>query len=98
MQFGIDGKNQTYIEWEIGAGGWKRAWVQDRSQDGPDKDWAGTGRYLNVVRIENPGGRPAGFPTDFPIYCQQSDRQILRAFVFAVTACTGGTLPDTPAV
>lgn len=98
MRFGMDGKQQTYIEWEIGAGGWKRAWVQDRSQLGPEKDWAGTGRYLNVVRIEAAGGGPAGNATDFPIFSKQSDRQILRAFVFAVTACTGGVLPDTPAI
>ena len=41
------------IEWEMADGCWKRAWIQDRS--GSDKDWAGTGKYLNVARVDGPG-------------------------------------------
>jgi hypothetical protein len=68
-------------------GGWKRAWIQDRS--GSDKDWAGTGRYLNVVRVDGPGIGPGGNATDFPIFCDLPDEQILEAFVQSVCAITG---------
>lgn len=90
MQFGVDGKGQTIVEWEIADGAWKRAWVQDRS--GTDKDWAGTGRYLNVVRVKEPGVGPGGNATDFPIYNDLSDSQILTAFVHSVSAITGHKL------
>ena len=86
-----DTKGQMFIEWEQAPGGYKRAWVQHKSKS--EKDWAGTGRYLNVVRIEKLGGGPAGNPTDFPIFTTLSDEQILEAFVAAVSAITGCHLP-----
>lgn len=88
-----DGKGQPFIEWEQPPGGYKRAWIQRKTD--PDKDWARTpdGRYLNVVRIERPGGGPAGNATDFPIFSTLSDEQILEAFVAAVSAITGCRLP-----
>ncbi len=88
-----DGNGQPYIQWEQAAtpGGYKRAWVQRKTGD---KDWAGTGRYLNVVRAEGPDTGPAGNPTDFPIYSQDlNDEQILEAFVAAVCAVTGCRIP-----
>jgi hypothetical protein len=81
-----DQKGQPCIEWEQAKGCYKRAWIQRK--DDPDKDWAGTGRYLNVVRCETPG-HPGGNPTDFPISSDLSDEQILQAFVSAVCAITG---------
>lgn len=93
MKFSSDGKKQKMVEWEVGRGGYKRAWIQDRT--GTDKDWAGTGRYLNVVRTEGYGRGPGGNATDFPIYNSAlSDTQILTAFVQAVSAITGQPLPD----
>ncbi len=87
MNIKKDGKNQSYLEWEIGPGGFKRAWVQHR--EATDKDWAGTGRYLNVVRVEGYDIGPAGNATDFPIFSNLSDDQILIAFVASVCAITG---------
>jgi len=86
-----DTKGQPYIEWvqaEV-PGGRKRAWIQRR--DG-DKDWAQTpdGRYLNVVRVDE---TPSGSPTDFPIFSELPDEQILVAFVAAVCAITGCRFP-----
>jgi hypothetical protein len=88
-----DRKGQPFLEWEQAPvpGGYKRAWIQRKTD--PDKDWAGTGRYLNVVRIETLGGGPAGNPTDFPIFSSLPDEQILEAFVAAVSAITGCRLP-----
>ncbi|MEQ8412071.1 MAG: hypothetical protein RIC51_03715 [Erythrobacter sp.] len=86
VQTGVDGKGSKYIEWKIGEGGFKRAWIQHRT---PDKDWAGTGRYLNVVRIEGFHKGPAGNATDFPIFSDLPDEQILRNFVIATAAVTG---------
>lgn len=88
MQIKRDQSNQPYIEWEQ-AGGFKRAWVQRRTD--PDRDWASApdGRYLNVVRIEALGKGPAGNATDFPIFSSLPDEQILTAFVSAVSAITG---------
>ena len=86
-----DTKGQPFIEWEQAPGGFKRAWIQHKSE--AEKDWAGTGRYLNVVRIERLGGGPAGNPTDFPIFTTLSDEQILEAFVAAISAITGCRLP-----
>lgn len=57
MHFGNDGIGQRYVEWEVAPGTLKRAWVQYK--DG-DKDWAGTGRYLNVVRVEASKRRTLG--------------------------------------
>jgi hypothetical protein len=91
MDIKKDGRGQPYIEWEIGPGGFKRAWIQRR--DG-DKDWARTGRYLNVVRVESLDKGPAGNATDFPIFSSLPDEQILTAFVLSVCAITGCKLED----
>lgn len=89
MKIQRDTKGQPYIEWEQAPGGFKRAWIQRKTD--PDKDWANAldGRYLNVVRIEHQGGGPAGNATDFPIFSNLSDEQILEAFVASVSAITG---------
>ena len=81
-----DNSGQPYIEWEQANGHFKRAWIQ-RKQD-PAKDWAGVERYLNVVRCNTPG-HPGGNPTDFPIFNDLPDEQILEAFVRAASAITG---------
>jgi len=88
-----DGHNQPYIQWEQGegTGGYKRAWIQRKA--GTTKDWAETGRYLNVVRAEGPRGGPKGNATDFPIFSDLPDEQILEAFVAAVCAVTGCRIP-----
>jgi len=82
------GKEQPYIEWQQTEGVFKRAWIQRREGD---KDWAGTGRYLNVVRCQEKG-RVGGNATDFPIWNDLSDEEILRAFVHSVSATTGAKL------
>lgn len=87
MEIQHDGNGQPYIEWEQAAGCYKRAWIQRR--DG-DKDWADTERYLNVVRC-NSAGHPGGNATDFPIFNNLADEQILLAFVYAINAMTGWT-------
>lgn len=88
---GTDGNGSPYIAWEQ-PGGFKRAWVQQRTGD---RDWAGTGRYLNVVRTDTLEGGPSGQATDFPIYNNLPARQVLEAFVAAVCAVTGCELPET---
>lgn len=85
MKINRDGNDNPYVEWDQGYGCYKRAWIQTRSGD---KDWAGTGRYLNIVRCSEPG-HPAGNPTDFPIYNDLPDQQVLLAFVLATNAITG---------
>ena len=89
MQILYDGNEQPYIQWQQHRDGMpnatKRAWIQTRQGDG---DWAHTGRYLNVVRCKD-DGNPGGNPTDFPIYNDLPDAQILRAFVTIVNAITG---------
>lgn len=85
MEIRKDGQGQQYVEWNQGNECYKRAWVQSRTGS---KDWAGTGRYLNVVRCSEPG-RPAGNATDFPIYNDLPDQQVLLAFVLATNAITG---------
>lgn len=87
-----DGNGQLYVKWSQGCGGYKRTWI--RRPTDPEKDWAGVGRYLNVVRVKEPhrAGRPAGNSTDFPISSDLADEQILVAFVTAVTTIIGGTL------
>lgn len=95
MEIQRDGNGHPYIEWEqygiegmAGVQHPKRAWVQHRTGE---RDWAGTGRYLNVVRCNDPG-HPGGNPTDFPIYNDAlPDEQILTAFVCTVNAITGCT-------
>ncbi len=84
-----DGNDSLYIQWEQVPGIYKRAWVQTKPD--PDKDWAGSGRYLNVVRC-NDRGNPAGNATDFPIFNDLPDEVILRSFVHMVTALTGPSL------
>lgn len=85
MKMEEDNHGQPYIEWEQAEGIYKRAWVQRRTGE---KDWAGTRRYLNVVRCDSQG-HPGGFPADFPIYNDLPDEQVLLAFVHAVNAITG---------
>ena len=81
-------KEQPFIEWQQANGVYKRAWIQTRTGD---KDWAGTGRYLNVVRCKEKG-RIGGNPADFPIHNNLSDEDILLAFVHSVSAITGAKL------
>lgn len=81
-----DGNGAPYIEWEQSEGGYKRAWIQHKA-DG--RDWASTGRYLNVVRCNAPG-RPGGNPTDFPVFdTKLSDNELLVSFVALVNGLTG---------
>jgi hypothetical protein len=93
MMIQRDGNGQPYIEWkqtDIEGVGYKRAWIQRKSD--PTKDWAHTERYLNVVRCNKPGS-VGGNPTDFPIFNDLPDEQILQAFVQSVCAITGCELP-----
>lgn len=93
MHFGNDGKGQRYVEWEIAPAILKRAWIQHRVGD---NDWAQTGRYLNVVRVEVPNAGPKGQAADFPVYfstSQMSDDQLLTAFVYSVCAVVGRQQP-----
>ncbi len=89
MNIQQDTKGQPFIEWEQAPGGFKRAWIQRKTD--LEKDWAHAreGRYLNVVRIESLGAGPAGNATDFPIFSELPDEQILQAFVSSVCAITG---------
>jgi hypothetical protein len=89
MNIQRDSKGQPFLEWEQAPGGYKRAWIQRKTD--PEKDWAQArdGRYLNVVRITELGSGPAGNATDFPIFSDLSDEQILEAFVLSVCAITG---------
>ena len=93
MQIKCDGNGSPYIEWEQIPGSFKRAWIQRKSDE---RDWAGTGRYLNVVRC-NSEGHPGGNPTDFPIFNDLSDEQLLIAFVQGVSAMTGCKLANVDA-
>ena len=90
MEIKYDTKKQPYIEWQQTPNGFKRAWIQHKDPQS-DKNWAKVpdGRYLNVVRIEELGGGPAGNATDFPIFSNLPDDQILNAFVVSVSAITG---------
>lgn len=85
-----DGKDQIYVEWSQGDNGSKRAWIRHADSD---TDWAGTERYVNVVRVESLGTGPAGQSTDFPIFNTMPDEQILVAFVAAVCGVTGCRMP-----
>src|SRR3546814_20082291 len=95
MKIQRDSKDQPFIEWQQGASGFKRAWIQRKP--GKDKDWANDkdGRYLNVVRVERREAGPAGNATDFPIFSSLSDKKILLAIVTAGSATTGCTLETT---
>jgi len=88
LEIQSDGNGQPFIEWEQVPGAYKRAWIQNREGE---KDWAGSGRYLNVCRCQSKG-RPGGNPTDFPIWNDLPDEDILRAFVHSATAITGGKI------
>lgn len=94
MQIQYDKQNQPYIQWEQAPGGYKRAWIQRKQGE---RDWAGSGRYLNVVRTEGPDTGPAGNATEFPIFSNLPDEQILQAFVAAICAVTGYPLPAVEA-
>ncbi|UYW34474.1 hypothetical protein [Methylorubrum extorquens] len=90
MHFRTDGRGQQVVAWEISPGAWKMAWIQDRN--GTDKDWAGTGLYLNVVRTEGPNSGPGGNATDFPIGKHMQgvpQKQILATFVLTVSTMCG---------
>jgi hypothetical protein len=86
MRIDRDKTGQPMIEWQQAQGGWKRAWIRTAA---PDTDWARTGRYLNVVRVEAPFTGTAGQSTDFPIFCDLPPEQILEAFVQSVCPITG---------
>jgi len=88
IEYDKTANKQPYIEWQQVEGAYKRAWIQNREGD---KDWAGTGRYLNVVRCQEKG-RVGGNPTDFPIHNDLPDEEILLAFVHSVSAITGARL------
>ncbi len=88
MRIFYDAGDSPYVEWEQVEGAAKRAWVQRREGA---SDWAGTGRYVLVARFGE-DDRPAGAPLSFPIWADQSDEQVLLAFVYGVNAATGGKL------
>jgi hypothetical protein len=90
-----DGRDQIYVEWTQAPGGTKRAWIRHADPAIPNNDWAGTRRYVNVVRTEALGSGPAGQSTDFPIFlgAHVSDEQVLVAFVAAVCGVTGCPIP-----
>lgn len=95
MKIQRDTNGSAYIQWVKGTNKRleaceQRAWVQHRSGD---DDWAGTRRYLNVVRCDQKG-TPGGNATDFPIYSALSDEQVLQAFVYSVSAIAGCRLDD----
>jgi hypothetical protein len=92
-----DNQNQPFVEWQHippgggGNRGFRRAWIRHPAT--ADKDWAGTGRYVNVAPIGALGGGPAGQSADFPIFNDLPDDQVLIAFVAAVCGVTGCQIP-----
>ena len=98
IQYDKTKKKQPYIRWvqyscpDKGIYVYKRAWIRETDEEG--KDWAKTGKYINVVRCDEKGN-PAGNPTDFPIYVDTeaehtpSAEQILISFVTTVNGITG---------
>jgi hypothetical protein len=92
-----DNNGQPFVEWQQmapggpGTGGFKRAWI--RRPTSADRDWAGTGRYVNVAMIGGLGQGPSGPSADFPIFNQLPDDQVLVAFVAAVCGLTGCEIP-----
>ncbi|WP_294216216.1 hypothetical protein [uncultured Sphingomonas sp.] len=93
MHLDFDGKGQRYVEWLIAPGVYKRAWIQRRTGSA---DWAGTGRYLNVVRVEAPRTGPRGQAADFPVFYTEEDADddsILLDFVRRLCAAVGNTHP-----
>ena len=73
----------------MGDARWLEAGLDIQDRSGSDRDWAGTGKYLNVARVVGPGIDPGGNATDFPTFCDLPDEQILEAFVLSVCAITG---------
>jgi hypothetical protein len=86
MRIDRDKSGQPMIEWRQAEDGWKRAWIRTAP---PEKDWARTGRYLHIVRIDAPFSGTSGNSTDFPIFNDLPAEQILEAFVQSVCAITG---------
>lgn len=87
LHWGVDGRGSIYVEWDIATGCHKRAWVQHRSGD---RDWALTGRYVNVTRIEGLHQGPAGILSDFPVFREGvPDRTVLEDFVAGICAAVG---------
>lgn len=90
MEIEHDTRGQPYTQWTKGRNKEgedceQRAWIQHRVGE---NDWAGTGRYLNVVRC-NFDGTPGGNATDFPIFNKElTDEQVLLAFVHLVDVIT----------
>lgn len=88
-----DGQGQSYIQWKIADGNFRRVWV--RRPKNSAKDYAKTGRYLSVVRTDSiDSKRIGGNPTDFPVYSEVSDDQILRTFIRCIIAMTGQAPAD----
>lgn len=50
MLYDKDTNGSEYVAWDVGGGGFKRAWIAHRTGG---KDWAKTGRYLHVGRTES---------------------------------------------
>ncbi len=71
-------------------------WIQCRSPES-EKDWASAKdrRYINVARIEKPGGGPAGIPVDFPVFSDLPDEQLLLLLGYFIVALTGDELEDS---
>lgn len=97
MNIQQDNNGQPFIEWEqkavggTGTGGFKRAWICRPST--ADRDWAGTGRYVNVAPTSGLGTGPAGQSADFPIFNHLPDDQVLISFVVTICGMTGCELP-----
>ena len=90
--FHRDNNGSLYVEWQQNqTGGFKRAWI--RKPTAPEKDWAGTGRYINVAMIPSLGAGPGGASADFPIFNKLPDEQVLTAFVAAICGVTGCEIP-----
>ena len=98
MNIQRDGNGQVFVEWEqrspngAGTGGFKRACI--RRPTTADRDWAGTGRYVNVAPTNGLATGPAGNSADFPIFNQLPDDQVLAPFVATVCGVTGCEMPN----
>jgi len=76
MDFTRDERGRLVIKCETARGGWKRAWIKDRS--GSDKDWAGTGKHRNVMRVDGPLSVPGKMQRTFQYFATASRSQSLR--------------------
>jgi len=76
----------TSMQWlHRGDGYFKRIWIQYRSGD---RDWAGTGRYVNIGNWKD--GRLVGIPQDLPVYRRDvTDAQIVFAIALVLNGTTG---------